>query len=125
MRGLTAGSREPVAGSRRSKSQKPSFIAGPQLSGFRLPATGSLSHSSYGPESQMFFRNLTFFRFPTSLDLSEFETQLATCALKPVGALELSSRGFISPFGRDAEALSHRIGDAKFEQAPCREGWVK
>src|SRR3546814_20255494 len=60
----------------------------------------------------MFFRNLTFFRFPTSLDLSEFETQLANCALKPVGALELSSRGFISPFGRDAEALSHRIGDA-------------
>src|SRR3546814_13811234 len=60
----------------------------------------------------MFFRNLTFFRFPTSLDLSELETQLANCALKPVGALELSSRGFISPFGRDAEALSHRIGDA-------------
>src|SRR3546814_12708834 len=64
------------------------------------------------PESQMFFRNLTFFRFPTSLDLSELETQLANCALKPVGALELSSRGFISPFGRDDEALSHRIGDA-------------
>ena len=60
----------------------------------------------------MFFRNLTFFRFPNSLDLSELETQLANCALKPVGALELSSRGFIPPFGRDAEALSHRIGDA-------------
>ena len=60
----------------------------------------------------MFFRNLTFFRFPDALDLSELETQLANCALKPVGALELSSRGFIPPFGRDAEALSHRIGDA-------------
>ena len=45
----------------------------------------------------MFFRNLTFFRFPNSLDLSELETQLANCALKPVGALELSSRGFIPP----------------------------
>jgi len=60
----------------------------------------------------MFFRNLTLFRFPTSLDLSELESRLAECALKPVGALELSSRGFISPFGRDGESLSHKISDA-------------
>ena len=60
----------------------------------------------------MFFKNLTLFRFPTSLDLSDLESHLASCALKPVGALELSSRGFIPPFGRDAEALSHRIADA-------------
>ena len=61
----------------------------------------------------MFFRNLTLFRFPTSLDLSDLDTHLADMRrLKPVGALELSSRGFISPFGRDGEALSHRIGDA-------------
>ena len=60
----------------------------------------------------MFFRNLTLFRFPTSLDLSDLDTHLASCALKPVGTLELSSRGFVPPLGRDAEALSHRIGDA-------------
>ena len=60
----------------------------------------------------MFFRNLTLFRFPTSLDLSDLDTHLASCALKPVGMLELSSRGFVPPFGRDTEALSHRIGDA-------------
>jgi recombination associated protein RdgC len=60
----------------------------------------------------MFFRNLTLFRFPTSLDLSDLDTHLEQARLKPVGALELSSRGFISPFGRDGEALSHRIGDA-------------
>ncbi|HVQ32397.1 MAG TPA: recombination-associated protein RdgC [Lysobacter sp.] len=60
----------------------------------------------------MFFRNLTLFRFPTSLDLSELESRLAECALKPVGALEISSRGFVSPFGRDGEALSHGISDA-------------
>ena len=60
----------------------------------------------------MFFRNLTFFRFPNSLDLSELETQLANCALKPVGALEMNSRGFISPFGREEkELLSHRIAE--------------
>jgi recombination associated protein RdgC len=60
----------------------------------------------------MFFRNLTLFRFPTSLDFAALESQLAEARLKPVGVLELSSRGFISPFGRDGEALSHRIGDA-------------
>ncbi len=69
----------------------------------------------------MFFRNLTLFRFPPSLDLSELESHLADARLKPVGQLELSSRGFVSPFGRalapaaDAEqpeALSHRIADA-------------
>ena len=60
----------------------------------------------------MFFRNLTLFRFPTSLDFTDLDTHLGPCALKPVGALELFSRGFISPFGRDGEALSHRIADA-------------
>jgi recombination associated protein RdgC len=61
----------------------------------------------------MFFRNLTLFRFPASLDFDGLDAGLAECALKPVGALELSSRGFISPFGRgEGEALSHRIGDA-------------
>ncbi|PJJ98984.1 recombination-associated protein RdgC [Lysobacteraceae bacterium NML75-0749] len=61
----------------------------------------------------MFFRNLTLFRFPTQLDFSQLETQLANVALKPVGGMELSSRGFISPFGRgEADApLMHRIED--------------
>ena len=60
----------------------------------------------------MFFRNLTLFRFPTSLDLSDLETQLAECALKPVGPLELSIRGFVPPFGQHGDALSHGIHDA-------------
>ena len=60
----------------------------------------------------MFFRNLTLFRFSPSLDLSHLDDGLAETTLKPVGPLELSSRGFISPFGRSAEALSHRLGDA-------------
>ncbi|ASK91832.1 MULTISPECIES: recombination-associated protein RdgC [Xanthomonas] len=60
----------------------------------------------------MFFRNLTMFRFPTSLDLSAVEELLPQCALKPVGALKMTSRGFVSPFGREeTEQLSHRIGD--------------
>jgi recombination associated protein RdgC len=65
----------------------------------------------------MFFRNLTLFRFPTSFDLEDLDTRLAAAPLKPVGALEPSSRGFVSPFGRiapadEALALSHRVDDA-------------
>ena len=60
----------------------------------------------------MFFRNLTLFRFPASLDLSDLETQLAEYALKPVGPLELSSRGFVPPFGQHGEALTHAIGES-------------
>ena len=60
----------------------------------------------------MFFRNLTFFRFPTSTDFSEVDTLLPHALLKPVGQLEMSSRGFISPFGREEkEQFSHRIGE--------------
>ena len=59
----------------------------------------------------MFFRNLTLFRFPASIDLSHLETHLGECALKPAGPLEMSSRGFVSPFGRDEPVLSHRVGD--------------
>jgi len=69
----------------------------------------------------MFFRNLTFFRFPVSMN-SEFDAldqHLAECALKPAGPLEMSSRGFVSPFGRALAqsedprdtALLHRVGN--------------
>ncbi|MEG3193234.1 recombination-associated protein RdgC [Lysobacter sp. D1-1-M9] len=65
----------------------------------------------------MFFRNLTLFRFPLTTKLDDLDAGLEECRLKPVGPMELSSRGFISPFGRqdagrDAEAMSHRINDA-------------
>lgn len=61
----------------------------------------------------MFFRNLTLFRFPVAVDFSEVDTLLPQVVLKPVGALEMTSRGFISPFGREEKLqLSHRLGDA-------------
>ena len=60
----------------------------------------------------MFFRNLTLFRFPTTLDFSQLDELLPEMQLKPVGTLELSSRGFVSPFGRNEPELSHRYGDA-------------
>jgi recombination associated protein RdgC len=60
----------------------------------------------------MFFRNLTLFRFAPTLDFSQLDELLPEAALKPVGPLELSSRGFISPFGRGEDGLSHRINDS-------------
>lgn len=59
----------------------------------------------------MFFRNLTLFRFPSTFDFSALDEGLDACRLKPVGPQELFSRGFVSPFGRDEEALSHGSGD--------------
>ncbi len=60
----------------------------------------------------MFFRNLTLFRFPTTTRLDDLDAGLQDSQLKPVGAMELSSRGFVSPIGRDGEELSQRQGDA-------------
>ena len=62
----------------------------------------------------MFFRNLTLFRFPTSLDLSDLEPQLAECALKPVGPLELSSRGFVPPLGQHHDGFQHLSDGARW-----------
>ena len=61
----------------------------------------------------MLFRNLTLFRFPLSLrdSLETLSERLPEHALRPLGPLELSTRGFVSPFGRGDEALSHRVGD--------------
>jgi len=60
----------------------------------------------------MFFRNLTFFRYPTSLKHDDLDAGLDECQLRPVGPLELSTRGFVSPYGRDSEVLAARQGDA-------------
>jgi recombination associated protein RdgC len=60
----------------------------------------------------MFFRNLTVFRFDPALKkaFDAIETTLDEFRLKPVGPVEPMSRGFVSPFGRDRPALSHRVG---------------
>lgn len=64
----------------------------------------------------MFFKNLTFFRFPASMagDLAALEERLEECRLKPVGPLEMGSRGFVAPMGREAQALVHGVGDCRW-----------
>ena len=62
----------------------------------------------------MFFRNLSFFRFPLAQrqTFDRIDAALDDCRLKPVGPLDALSRGFVSPFGRDEPVLSRRIGAA-------------
>ena len=59
----------------------------------------------------MFFKNLTLFRFPASVDFEALDEQLGEHRLKPVGPLEMGTRGFVSPFGRDFEAMTHRVSE--------------
>jgi len=77
----------------------------------------------------MFFKNATLFRIAPAIlqgivAASEqraeqsFEMRapllaegLAECTLKPIGPLELSTYGFVPPFGDDTEALMQNIGN--------------
>lgn len=54
----------------------------------------------------MFFKNLTLFRFPLSLAWLALEMGAQENKLKPVGALELSSSGFVPFYGGDTEQLT-------------------
>ncbi len=60
----------------------------------------------------MFFRNLTLFRFPESSakPLKNLENELDEKRLRACGPIELATRGFVSPYGRDADELVHRVG---------------
>ena len=60
----------------------------------------------------MSFRNATALRLPTSLSLELLAGDLTECTLRPVGPLALATQGFISPYGRDSEDLTARVGDA-------------
>jgi len=61
-----------------------------------------------------FFRNLTLFRFSAHLsgELQDMDAALANHPLRACGPLEMATRGFVSPFGPDSEALSHTVGNA-------------
>lgn len=55
----------------------------------------------------MLLTNATIFRFPTGLDLSDLDSLLQECALKPIGPLEMSCRGFVTPFGVHGTGFAH------------------
>ena len=62
----------------------------------------------------MIFKNFTMFRFPTSLSFDAAAEHMAESALKPIGPMEISTRGFVPPFGRasgDDAPLLHKVGD--------------
>jgi recombination associated protein RdgC len=60
----------------------------------------------------MFFRNLTLFRFSEAMaeSLADLDSPLEEKRLRPCGPLEQSTRGFVSPHGRNAEMLTHKVG---------------
>jgi recombination associated protein RdgC len=60
----------------------------------------------------MFFRNLTLFRFAEKLprSLKHLPSALDEHRLRSPGPMELATRGFVSPFGRESEELTHQIG---------------
>lgn len=59
----------------------------------------------------MLLTNATIFRFPPGLDLSDLDKLLQECALKPIGPLEMSCRGFVTPFGVHGSAFAHTQRD--------------
>lgn len=70
----------------------------------------------------MIFRNLTLFRFPANFDglfptpvedsLDGLNDALREEALKPVGPMALSSRGFVSPYNTHSDQFVQRVGKA-------------
>jgi len=60
----------------------------------------------------MFFRNLTLFRFSPAVaaDLAELDAGLAEHRLRDIGPIEQHVKGFVSPLGRNEEALTHGCG---------------
>jgi len=60
----------------------------------------------------MWFRNLTLFRFSKSVSksLKSLEENLGEHRLRSCGPIELATQGFVSPYGRDEDALLHELG---------------
>jgi recombination associated protein RdgC len=60
----------------------------------------------------MFFRTLTLFRLSplVAMEMDEdLGPALAQHRLRPVGPLEMSTRGFVSPLGRGEDGLTHTV----------------
>jgi recombination associated protein RdgC len=62
----------------------------------------------------VFFRNVTWFRFPRDLSLANLSSGLEQCGLKPVGPMELVSTGFVAPLGHDHFELEVESGRCRW-----------
>lgn len=60
----------------------------------------------------MWFKNMQVFRLLESLpfDAEDFNQKLADVELQPCARTQLSSQGWVSPFGRDSEVMLHAAG---------------
>jgi recombination associated protein RdgC len=57
----------------------------------------------------MWFKNVSAYRLPVDFvfDRESFSKALEKAALKPIGPLEPTRKGFVSPFGNDSQVLLH------------------
>src|SRR5690606_33343823 len=71
----------------------------------------TLTRPPHGPTARM-FRNLTLFRIPADAlpTHEELAAALDGARLRPPGPLELSTQGFVSPYGRNHDVLAHGVG---------------
>lgn len=70
----------------------------------------------------MWFKNLSFFRLPEQFTVPEdFDELLAPLVLKPLGSVELFSRGFIPPLGPEHPLLSHALQGARLVRLGTEE----
>ena len=61
----------------------------------------------------MWFKSVSAYRLPVDFSFTResFNEGLEKAALKPIGPLEPSRKGFVSPFGNDSEVLLHQASD--------------
>lgn len=64
-------------------------------------------------EDAMWFKNLQVYRFtrPFELSLEELEKQLEAMTFSPCGSQEQAKFGWISPLGKQGQALTHSAGN--------------
>ncbi|MBC53728.1 MAG: recombination-associated protein RdgC [Gammaproteobacteria bacterium] len=60
----------------------------------------------------MWFKNIRLYQFtrPFALSADELEQKLSECPFQPCSSFERSRFGWVSPLGKDAEALTHSLG---------------
>jgi recombination associated protein RdgC len=71
----------------------------------------------------MWFKSVSAYRLPVDFTFSEsaFAKALEKQALKPIGPLEPSRNGFVSPFGNESEVLMHQSSQSLLIELGSRD----
>jgi recombination associated protein RdgC len=71
----------------------------------------------------MWFKSVSAYRLPVDFKFDEasFEQALKKQALKPIGPLEPTRKGFVSPFGTESDALMHQSSQSVLLELGSRD----